>query len=542
MEQITSLFQVVTVLAFGSALFLVANTMNTLIVEQRTEIAVMKAIGGRRRQIAGVFVRTAVLVGVAGAVLGTALGIAIASLMSGFFTDMFGVTPGFAIDVPVVVGSLVLGPVVAVLATLPGLRRGLRSPVAASLDDRGVAAGFGSSRLDRFVARTRLLPGPARIGVRNVLRQKRRSAATVAQLTLAVAAALALMGLGSSIRSTMDDVYANLDYDVVVEANGGAPAFDAEARAVVEGTPGVDVVSPVLVKEVEHGDTSHPAVGLDGQGRYLPSLEGGRWFTTDETSTAARVAVLGPAVARSTGTEVGDTLALDTATGPVDVEVVGIDSANFNVGQAVFLPRTTLEQVSGAGAGASNELWVTVDGAGTTADGRAAVDEAALAVDDRLRDAGYAVDVERNYALQADEQADMDAIVGVQRMMGLLIVAVSMLGLVNAITMGVIERTREIGVLRVLGARGRDIRRAFTAESLTLVTIGWVIGVPAGWLLLQGLRGIARSLTDMDIPSVFPLANPPLVLLGTVVLALAAVALPRRRAARLRPGTALRYQ
>jgi putative ABC transport system permease protein len=97
-------------------------------------------------------------------------------------------------------------------------------------------------------------------------------------------------------------------------------------------------------------------------------------------------------------------------------------------------------------------------------------------------------------------------------------------------------------VLRCLGARGRDIRRALTAESLTLVVAGWLIGVPVGWLLLQGMRRIALSLTDMDIPSVFPLANPPLVLAGTALLALSALALPGRRATRMRPGAALRYQ
>ena len=62
---------------------------------------------------------------------------------------------------------------------------------------------------------------------------------------------------------------------------------------------------------------------------------------------------------------------------------------------------------------------------------------------------GYTLDVERTYVQRADEQAGIDAILAVQRLLGLLIVGVSMLGLVNTITMGVIERTREIGVLRV---------------------------------------------------------------------------------------------
>ena len=251
-EQITSLFQVVTLLAFVSALFLVANTMNTLIAEQGSEIAVMKAVGGRRRQVAGVFVRSALLVGVAGAVLGTILGIAVSSALAGFFTAMFGVSGGLAVDGPIVVAILVIGPLVAVAATLPALRRGLRRSVAEGLDDRGVAAGagYGRGRLDRLVARAGVLPPSARLGLRNALRQRRRSAATVAQLTLAVAAALALLGLGASIGATIDDVYDHLDYDVVVQSDDGAPAFDAAARRVVEDVDGVADAAPVLVREV----------------------------------------------------------------------------------------------------------------------------------------------------------------------------------------------------------------------------------------------------------------------------------------------------
>ena len=71
---------------------------------------------------------------------------------------------------------------------------------------------------------------------------------------------------------------------------------------------------------------------------------------------------------------------------------------------------------------------------------------------------------------------------------------------------------------------------------------GWLLGVPAGWVMLQGLRQVALALTDMDLPSVYPPGNAALVLVGAAVLALGALVLPRRRAVRLRPGVALRYQ
>ena len=544
-EQITSLFTVVTLLAFVSALFLVANTMNTLVAEQASEIAVMKAVGGRRRQIAGVFVREALLVGVAGAVVGTLGGVLVASALAAFFTGLFGVDGGLAVDVPMVVGSLILGPVVAVVAALPALRRGLRRSVADGLNGRGAAAGAGTRRLDRWAARVGVLPASARLGLRNVLRQRRRSATTVAQITVAVAAALALLGLGGSIGATIDDVYDHLDHDVVVQADDGAPDFDAAARRLVEDVDGVAAVSPVLVKEVDLGDATLTAVGIDAGAPYRPDLADGRWLADDELDGGEPVAVLGPAAARDAAVEAGDRITLTTAGGPLEVEVVGIDSANLDVGLGVFLPRATLAAASGAAADAASELWVSVEGTGSgpaTAADHDAIDRTALAVDDALGAGGYALDVERTYVQRADEQEGLDAILAVQRLMGLLIVGVGMLGLVNTITMGVIERTRELGVLRCLGARARDIRRSLRAETLALVAAGWLLGVPAGWVLLQGLRQVALALTDMELPSVYPLADAALVLAGAAVLALGALVLPRRRAVRLRPGVALRYE
>jgi len=195
-NQLIALFLVVTVMAVLCALFLLANTMNTMVVEQANEIAVLKTLGGRRRQIAGVILRTAVALGAAGAVVGTALGIGVAYLLTRHLAMLIlGVHAGFSISIPVVVASLLVGPLLAVLTTLPGLRRALRSPVAEVLDER-VAIDYGTGRLDRALARTRVLSGPARMGVRNALRRKRRTAATIAQITVAIALALGLFAVG----------------------------------------------------------------------------------------------------------------------------------------------------------------------------------------------------------------------------------------------------------------------------------------------------------------------------------------------------------
>ncbi len=126
-------------------------------------------------------------------------------------------------------------------------------------------------------------------------------------------------------------------------------------------------------------------------------------------------------------------------------------------------------------------------------------------------------------------------------MLGFVIVAMSMVGLANAITTNVLERTREIGVLRSIGARARDVRRIFTTEGVALALTGWLLGIPLGYLLTRLLVRLVWEIVDVRIPVVFPPANVLIALAGTLVLALLVLALPVRRAVRFRPGEALRY-
>jgi putative ABC transport system permease protein len=125
--------------------------------------------------------------------------------------------------------------------------------------------------------------------------------------------------------------------------------------------------------------------------------------------------------------------------------------------------------------------------------------------------------------------------------LGLVIVAISMVGLVNAITMGVLERTREIGMLRCVGARARDIRRIFATEGLVIALLGWLIGLAVGYALAHGIIELTSSTANLDLTFVFPAVNVVITLVGTVLLAVLVLLAPVRRAVRFRPGEALRY-
>ena len=519
-RQITALFYVITVLAVGCALFLIANTMNTLVAEQAAEIAILKTLGGRRRQIASIFLRTAAFLGAAGAVAGAALGVGIAWLLTRFFAGLIvGVRPGFAVSVPVTAASVAAGPLLATLASLPGLRRALRRPVAETFADQEVA-GYGTGRLDRLVAQNRLLSSPARMGVRNALRQKRRSAATVAQVAVATGLAVALFAVARSVTVTVNRVYTTLGYDVEVHANQGAPAFDAHARMIASTTPGVARVEQVMQNRVEYRGHNYGAYGLETSTVYHYQLRTGHWFAAADATAAAPPVVLGLAVARTAHAHVGGTLTLDTAAGPTVVTVTGIDTGQLNNGGVVFFPLAQLQRLSGL-SGSSNVLWLN-----TTTDDHPIVDQAAAAVQDRLEAGGYQVDTQKRYVQQAANRAQNDTELTVFEVMGLLVVAITLIGLVSALTMGVIERTREIGILRCLGAKARHIRRVFSAEGVVLATAGWAIGMPLGWLLFRGLLVFIRHDIGADIGAVFPATGPPVALVATLAITVLVIRAP----------------
>ena len=152
-----------------------------------------------------------------------------------------------------------------------------------------------------------------------------------------------------------------------------------------------------------------------------------------------------------------------------------------------------------------------------------------------------AIAPEKLYALKAQNKAANDAIINMIIVVGGVVVAIGVVGLVNAITMSVIERTREIGVLRCIGARARDIRRSFAAESVVQAVLGWTLGLPLGLLLSWGLARLTLTIMELQIATVFDAATALVVLAATMVLAALAALVPVRRAVHTSPGDALRY-
>ncbi len=156
--------------------------------------------------------------------------------------------------------------------------------------------------------------------------------------------------------------------------------------------------------------------------------------------------------------------------------------------------------------------------------------------------AGNPVIVDIQYRDLAAAQAEDRIVVGVIQVLGLPIVAIGMIGLVSAMTTTVLERTREIGVLRAIGARARHVRRVFRAEGTTLAVAGWLLGIPIGYLLARIIVWFFGRALHTSFPLLFPPWLPAVALVGVIVIARLTLRAPLRRAVRMRPGEALRYE
>ena len=499
--KLTKFFYIVTVLALLAALVLIANTITTLVSEQTSEIGIMKAVGGRRRQIAAVYLKTALLLGALGSVAGIVIGLVVANLLTRYFgSHFYGVSVGIGADPLVILASAAVGLLGPPLAALPAIRRATRVPVREALEATGSAVGTENVS-ERLLRRIRFLPRSAQIGLRNVGRRRRRAFSTAVVIALAVGTLLALVGFGTGVANTSRASWHDHGEDFEVDGQGAY--LDARAATLIRSTPGVAAVEPKFVVESgspgrtpRSGPSASDDVPLPHRRRALVHRRrGGRH---------AHVAVIQRDIARTTGTHLGQTIHVQTASGDFNFRVIGIASNQQENGTALYVPLATMHALMPGVPVGGGDLWVQ-----TTSHAHAFVDQTTAQVEETLTANGYDIGTQIVYVQLANEVAHDRTLTTSVLVLGFLIVAISMAGLVNALTMSVLERTREIGILRSIGARARDIRRIFATETIVLAILGWLIGIPVGLGLDVFLGWMTKKVVRVEVPFTFPAWNIP---------------------------------
>jgi putative ABC transport system permease protein len=458
---------------------------------------------------------------------------------------------------------------VGVAMILPGLAGAFLLGAADETTNAVVAAGiagiiaifFGIALIAPFLieplARVlswpirRLAPVEGRLASDSARSNPSRTAATATALMIGLALVVGINSLGASFLNSIEREFdESLARDLTVQPRGFAPGQGPQ-QTIAKGLakrvgklPGAEVVAQERLVAVPN--LPRVVGGQEGPQGLLFAFDPAVYPAVDTTDLdgdgASREQVyerigrgqvtVGKGYADEDGIEVGDTLVLEGPSDTRRARVAAIVETIFAGGQTVGLSLETMRDVYGVTADSQLALKAASDSARPELEREV----------ERLVERDYPnLTVLSNDELKSDVEDQLNQSFGFfNALVGVAIFA-SLFGIVNTLSMSVIERTREIGVLRALGATRWQIRRTIADESLVISLIGAVMGIVIGaglgWALLKGL--------SFGIPGVS--YQPPVgtmigVAVAGVILGLIAAILPARRAARLDVVDALSYE
>ena len=556
--------------------FIILNTFSMLVAQRTRELALLRALGAGRAQVTRSVLLEALVLGLVGSAVGLGAGFGIASALRALF-GRFGLTldGSLVLDAATVAWSFAVGVVVTLLAAyLPARRAAKTPPVAAMRDDHvavekslrrrtvagaalavlGTAAlvaggltddgsdaaslvGLGSVAL--VLAAIALSPVLARPFVRvvgavlpriwgttghlareNALRNPRRTAATASALMVGLALVSAFTIIGASTNASIDRLVGTaLSADFVVSTAVGQP-FTPEVADDLRDIEGVDAVMQERFGAAQFDGTESffaavdPAtldrtLRLDYATGGTDGLEGDGLLVDEPT-------------AESRGLSVGDVVPTVLPTGDrVELTVGGVYATNQAVGPYVVSLET---HAATGGIPLDRYVYVDVD---DDADLGAVRSDLTAAV------ATYpVVDLKDQEEFAEEQRGQVGQLLLLINALLVLSVIIAVLGIVNTLALSVIERTREIGLLRAVGLSRSQLRRMVRLESVVISVYGAALGLVLGTVFGVSL---ARALSGQGIEVlVVPGARLAAFLLVGAVIGVLAAVWPARRAARLK--------
>ncbi len=474
--------------AFASGL-LVANTISTIILEQRGQIGSMKAVGGTTGQVMRVYLALALLYGALGTALGLAAGIGFNFLASGLRAAALDEEPApVTITSEAVALAVGIGIGVCLLAAIIPSWLGARCSIREAMVSYGLAARFGHSPWDRLVARLTMLPQASILAARNVFRQPNRALFTIVGLSIATALILAVLAALGSLSVRLEDARAAVKADVIVafEALAGRDAVET----ALKDTSGIDRRELWIVTSAKSDGKTIAVTGLPQDTTIFNRdliQSGGRWLKADRTDEV----IITQRLAARRGLKVEDKIELqngshDKQTWTIVGIVPGAGADALAPDGAAYAVRAAVRALADFPEGQGTHEYIRL-----TEHGQAQVDSKATAISDALADAGLANTPIKLYEQDESNQRTFAVFILIFLLMILIVSVVGALGLFSTLTMNVMERRREIGVMRSVGASTGTVLWTFLMEGLLLGTLGWALGAvfggPAGEALVTFL-------------------------------------------------------
>ena len=421
---------------------------------------------------------------------------------------------------------------------------GSRVSVREALSDYGIGASqFGSGLIDRFVEGVRGLSRPLLISLRNTFRRKSRLVLTLLTLALGGGVFIATFNVQISLENYVNRISKYFRADVNVYFSRLYRVSEIERTAL--GVPGVERVEgwagafcEVLVDGKEIGEGVQLLGVPAGSDLIEPIIMEGRWVVEDDESAIVLNEAFKTALP---DLMVGDTLSLDINGQEIDWVVVGF--FQFVGEEAGLIAYTNYEYLArqiGVLNLAANYRIVAVPEMRNLDDQRYLVEQ----LDDRFQKAGYHIgDIDAGLSIMTSATDGLSIVTTFLLIMAGLTALVGAIGLTGTMSMNVMERTREIGVMRAIGAVNVAVMKLVMTEGIIIGLLSWIFGALLAFPISQAMSNtIIQSLWGGS-GELKVTATGFLVWL-VIVLFLSALAsiLPARKAARLTIREVLAYE
>ncbi|TME74368.1 MAG: FtsX-like permease family protein [Chloroflexi bacterium] len=506
-----TILDVLSAIALVLSGFLIVNTVSTLIGEQTSIIGTLKAIGATRATVMRGYFMTVAIYAVTGTLLGIALGVFGGYEFTLFLTSIVTLDLGpFQLDAGTIALSALIGLAVPFLAAIMPLWTGTRITVREAISAYGIERTVAGGGRRPAGAGWPWVPQTVWLGLRGLFRKRGRAILTLLALTFSAAAFLAIQTTTYSVNRFIGDLFSQYGADAVVER------FDNNAAHSRWGI--------VLLTGVEQDPTL-----------YKRDVIRGRWFRPGEQS----VVLINEQLQQKSGARVGDSIALSTATRNQSWRVIGIiHDLNGGLGTSGVAMTSYDNYLAFYELPADRARGFMV---GSADHAQPAVDETANRIDAALVREGLSPNVTTAHQQVTRNQGQFQILYILLYAVAAIVALVGILGLFNTLTTSVLERRREIGILRSLGATGRRVAAVFWTEALALSALAWslavVVGIPASLAFVNLIAAVLIPISFAFDPAAL-LA----MLLFTFVIATVASFIPALSAARLRVVETLRYE
>ncbi len=543
--------QVLAVISMLLSVVLVLNTLTAVITQQTNQIGILKAIGGSSFTVTRHYLALVLIYGLLA--LGVALPLgAIASFsITRWFLGLYNIEYDiFNYSTRVIIIQVLVALAIPLLVALWPILHGASITVRQAIASYGLGGDFSRSWLDGVVERIsrRILSSFYTVAITNTFRRKGRLVLTQMVLVIAGVMFLMVMSLSSSMKATLDAEFGRRSYDMIIYFQD-LQRVDRTV-ALADSIKGVTKANMWLVEPAtilhEGQRTLDAGLGSQLQGvpvdepMYTPLIVEGRWLRPGD----GRAIVMNKDTADDESIRVGDTITLDLGEhGLDDWQVVGLYrvfvffGGGFSI-DAIYAPRQAVYEASKK-VGKASFLLVRTDR--HTVEG---VSQIAGDLEDLLQERNMEISqIETLPQTRRTSDTAFSYVIWMLLVLAIIVALVGGIGLMGSLSISVIERTKEIGMLRAIGARSGHIMRMFILEAIVQALLSWGIAVPLSMLLTPLMaNALGMALFNDRLDYQYNLGAVGFWLASILVIAVLASMIPASNAARVNVRQSLTYE